>query len=58
MNIDDIRRVRKTMKGDPDTATNMLLGLLLDAYHQGKKDTDVEAIKETVLVFVEGTRNV
>lgn len=59
MNVDDIKRVKQAMTAvDGETAQNMLLGLLLDAYHQSKMDADVEDIEETVLLFVEGTRNV
>lgn len=63
MNVDDIKRVYKKMVSDdtmdPDTASNMLLGLLLSAYGQGKSDgLEGKATGESIRLFVEGTRNV
>lgn len=61
MNVDDIKRVYKAMTYtmDPDTASNMLLGLLLSVYGQGKSDgLEGKATGKSIRIFVEGTRNV
>lgn len=63
MDIDRIKRVMYAMKSrgamDPDTASNMLLGLLLDVYGQGKEDsTNTLSTSKSISVMVEGTRNV
>lgn len=65
MNIDDIKRVKKAMTGvDGESAQNMLLALLLDAYHLGVSNGDCGDKEGSALdaaaakIFVEGTRNV
>lgn len=57
MDIDDIKRVKQAMTAvDGETASNMLLGLLLDVYWQGRHG--FEGAAETISTLVEGTRNV
>ena len=55
MDINQIQRVKNAMTGvDEESAQNMLLALLLDAYWQGRNG--FVGNEEIIQMFVDGTR--
>lgn len=57
MDINQIKRVKNAMTGvDEESAKNMLLALLLDAYYEGSLVGTSTTNNDIIQMFVDGTR--